>query len=301
MYTFSVVIDHARNPKASTGLFECVYRQIITSNKIRGNKAKTLVVNGTAIPLQLQFHGKLLDKAPEVLASRGSNLNIFSELDSEYISLNVIKQSVNNVPSNLNQENNRDAFKTYTETKARAQQDNNSSFNFMIKEPCGDFARTALNVIAESDKGKAGTTLGWQHLNLNTDMEIGSYATNVKTELYDYMDLNSKRELCTYYMTCPKSNQIAKLHNTDLLKFGKDKEPNITTELDNHKHLDLTLADSKKSDASKKTQTDINARSYPNDMDRIDNYLIRNLIKDTCTYTRHPENAKLEPNNDNHL
>lgn len=246
MYSFSVVIDYAKNPEASTGQFECVYRQPTTPLEITKAGAEALHVHGTAIPLHLQSNEKLLDKASVLLSTKETCVTIFSKLYLEYRSLNIIRESDNNVPFILNQNNKRDDFKSHTKMKTRTDPSKYKNY-FALKiynEPCArkeliampeyiTYIPTAL-VKQDSDDGL--------DLNSENDKKIHVYMTHIEpnamSDLYnnDNFDLNSKEEACDYVKP-EKLIAIAKLHDGDHLHLNPNKEmcfsmthlvPNIT-------------------------------------------------------------------------
>lgn len=332
LFSFPVVIDHANNSKASTGEFECVYRQPTTPLKINKIRAQTLQINGTAIPIHLQSDEKLLDKNPLVDSSSAKNLNIFNELDSKYYKLNVIKETDKTISLNVHQDNKRDAFKSFTETNTKTERDYNKYLDLKIdQESCAYITRTKLKALTEANNGNK--------LDLSQEKVMSAYIIdtepNVTPEPYNGRNLDGykKKEKSTYCNKI-KLNSLTEQEETfwTWVKEYIDKgnaidsairdpcvtqtEPKAVTKQDS-KHLylpDLDLYPCQ--DSNPNDNMDLNKHKEmsaymihgePNTIAELDNDKHFNLMpeddkkSETYNKTQIDTNASLEPNKDDHL
>lgn len=304
----SVVIDHAKNPKASTGKFECVYQQTTTPLPMTENRWNTLQINGTALQLHLQLDENVMNKAAIVHTSSGPYLNIFTKLRSKYYSLNVIKKSDTNVPMNLDQDMKRDVFKSDTDINAKAEPDSNNYLDLnMDKATCAYTTRMELNALAKLDNVN---NLEWNrdkdndysairnsvmtqtepnavirrdsdHMNLSPCKDIDYYVThlgtNIRTKPDDHMDLNPKREIYQ------KSDAYNKTQTHTKVSPEPNKDGNLVSNPNTYAYT-------------------IRTESNANPEGDNDNHLELNPDKKTCAYRTHIEpNAMAEPVNYDYL
>lgn len=318
LFTFSVVIDHAKNPSASTGNFECVYRQPTTPLQITKYTAQTLQIYGTALQLDKRLFVK--DKVTAVHMTNEPYLNMYNESKSKYNFVNVIKESDNNALLIPNHDKKRGALPSHTETKAKLDYNNYSDLNTGM-ELCAYIAPTKLNTLAKSDNGN--------NMDVNQDKMMHPHITdtpNVISKSSNDSQLNGNKDNYTYkrdiqfnFMTeledlfwtwvneCNDYSTIKKLCMTHT-------EQNAITKLDSE-HLDMNhfknICPYTKQVTNVRTpdkymelnpNREIHSKSNSLAVLHDDDYLDLNSDKEITLYVTHSKSyTKTESHNDDHL
>lgn len=213
MFLFSVVIDHANNPMASTGKFECIYHQTMTRPRL--SHANRLEVIGFGLRPK---YDNTKETGPEVISCNFSEingqshilLNTFNKLDyiqELYLDDNCLHRTHNddietgaslNANLNLNTKNNMAEIKLHAITKPDYGDVNSdvgtnsylAKIEFCTSAKCKSYndcldtksdvkATLDLDALTQSDSNDYS-----DKLNLETNRHIGSIKVGAITRHY---------------------------------------------------------------------------------------------------------------------
>lgn len=296
-FLFSVVIDHAGNRKASTGKFECVYRQPMTSPVQNcNNNSNNLVINGVAIPTNFRKENEK-NEAVNIECTRTENLqniqniedltetelngnictppvlNLLQKLDSLF-ELAVMKKSDKNVPLIANQSKKRTPYvmKTYSEDK----RNNNDRMGITPEDQDTHTHKDKAHRIQVGAKVTTKPQCNKYYLEMNPNNAANTLETQTglgwmtESDCDDDFSVNRNEETCAYM-----------------------------TYMDSDDHLDIN---SNKGACTYDTQTDSSLMiDHENDGFGYYNLNVDRDKKITFELTQTESNPKIKSTDDNHV